>query len=115
MAKEMIKEEKSAIESVDQMLEKVDRIAVKPQDEEIEVEFYNLENPGLTIKFAYGSTKNKKIYTLFHGGKYKLPRSVVKHISTRQMPLWNYTSDGTGRLRKNLLGYKSRFECRTAW
>lgn len=116
MAKEMMKEEKATgIETVDQALEKADRIDVKPKDEEIEIEFYNIENPGLTIKFAFGSTRNKKIYTLFHGGKYKLPRSVVKHISTRQMPMWNYTSDGTGRLRKNLLGYKSRFECRTAW
>lgn len=102
-------------ETIQEAVEKIEKIATKPQDEEIEVEFYNLENPGLTIKFAFGSTRNKKVYTLFHGGKYKLPRSVVKHISSRQVPLWNYKSDGTGRLMKNLLGYKSRFECRQAW
>ena len=57
-------------------------VAVKPPvsdrekqwlEDEIEVEFYNLEEPGLMNKFPYGSTKNFKNYTLMHGGKYKLP------------------------------------------
>ena len=57
-------------------------------DEEIEIEFYNIEEPGLQNKFPYGTTKNFKVYTLLHGGKYRLPRRVVQHIESRQTPIW---------------------------
>lgn len=81
-------------------------------DEEIEVEFYNLEEPGMINKFPFGTTKNYKIYTLLHGGKYKLPRKVIKHIETRQTPIWRHIPDGMGSMRKELTGWKPRFQCR---
>ncbi len=81
-------------------------------DEEIEIEFYNLEEPGLMNKFPYGSTKNFKVYTLMHGGKYKLPRKVVQHIESRQTPIWKWSSDGSGVMNKKMTSMKSRFQCR---
>jgi len=72
----------------------------------------NLEEPGLNIKFVYGSTNGAQKYELMHGGKYKLSREVVNHIESRQTPIWSYRPDGTGMMRKELTGYKPRFQCR---
>ncbi len=81
-------------------------------EEEVEIEFYNTEEPGLMIKFPYGGTKNFKTYTLMHGGKYKLPRKVVKHLETRQTPIWKWQPDGSGSMAKKLVSMKPRFQCR---
>jgi hypothetical protein len=81
-------------------------------DEEVEIEFYNMEEPGLMNKFPFGTTKNFKVYTLIHGGKYKLPRKVIKHIESRETPIWKWQPDGTGGLGKKLVGMKPRFQCR---
>jgi hypothetical protein len=81
-------------------------------DEEIDIEFYNLEEPGLLNKFPYGTTKNHKVYTLMHGGRYKLPRRVVQHIESRQTPIWKWQPDGSGSMSKKLTGMKPRFQCR---
>jgi len=81
-------------------------------NEEIRIEFNNIEEPGVPQKFVYGTTKNAKTYTLLHGGKYTLPRRVVEHIESRQTPIWSYRPDGTGSMRKELTGHKSRFQCR---
>lgn len=81
-------------------------------DEEVEVEFYNLEEPGVINKFSYGTTKDFTDYTLFHGGRYTLPRKVVKHIESRQTPIWSYEPDGQGRMAKKQTGWKPRFQCR---
>lgn len=84
-------------------------------DEEIEVEFQNIEEPGLMLKFAYGTTKNPKTYTLMHGGSYKLPRHVVRHLESRQTPIWAYQPDGTGMMAKKLVGSRPRFNCRQTY
>lgn len=81
-------------------------------EEEIDIEFYNLEEPGLMNKFPFGSTKNFKVYTLLHGGKYKLPRKVIRHIESRQTPIWKFMPDGLGGMAKKLSGMKPRFQCR---
>lgn len=81
-------------------------------NEVITVEFYNLEEPGVPVKFVYGDTKNPENHYLMHGGKYHLPRRVVQHVESRQTPIWGYKPDGHGRMQKNLEGYKSRFQCR---
>lgn len=81
-------------------------------NEEIMIEFMNLEEPGAPVKFPFGTTRKNKIYTLMHGGKYRLPRRVVTHIESRQTPIWGYRPDGKGQMEKNLEGYKSRFQCR---
>lgn len=80
--------------------------------EELDVEFYNLEEPGLSVSFSYGTTKNVKKYQLFHGGKYKLPRRVVQHLETRGTPMYKWVPNGEGGLEKQLIGKKSRFQCR---
>jgi len=81
-------------------------------NEEIMVEFFNLEEPGVPLKFVYGPTDKTEKHILLHGGKYKLKREVVQHIESRQTPIWGYKPDGKGLMQKNLEGYKSRFQCR---
>lgn len=80
--------------------------------ENVTFEFFNLEEPGVPIKFAFGPTNDTKTYTLLHGGKYTYPRRVLQHIESKQTPIWGYKPDGHGRMTKNLEGYKSRFQCR---
>ena len=80
--------------------------------EEIEIEFYNIEEPGVINKFSFGTTKDYTDYALFHGAKYTLPRKVIKHLESRQTPLWSYEPDGHGKMVKKLTGWKPRFQCR---
>tara|TARA_R110002126_G_scaffold127479_1_gene269685 strand:+ start:50 stop:370 length:321 start_codon:yes stop_codon:yes gene_type:complete len=78
----------------------------------IPFEFFNLEEPGVPIKFSFGPTNKTKTYTMLHGGKYNYPREVVQHLESRQTPIWGYKPDGSGKSAKNLEGYRSRFQCR---
>jgi len=75
-------------------------------------EFYNLEEPGLMHKFSYGNTKNRYDFTFFHGGKYKVPRFIADHVGSASTPIWKWRPDGTGTMRKELTGQKSRFQMR---
>ena len=81
-------------------------------NEEIRIEFFNLEEPGVPLKFVFGPTRKTETHTLLHGGKYTLRREVVQHVESRQTPIWGYKPDGEGRMQKDLKGYKSRFQCR---
>lgn len=95
--------------------EKTKQISEEEQkwlDEVIEVEFYNIEEPGVMNKFSFGTTKDYTDYALFHGAKYPLPRKVIKHIESRQTPIWAYEPDGKGQMVKKLSGWKPRFQCR---
>ena len=84
-------------------------------NEEVTVEFMNLEEPGLMMKFVYGPTKLAKTYTLIHGGKYKIPRHLVNHLNTRETPTWKWAPDGSGSLVKSLVSMKPRFQCREVY
>lgn len=81
-------------------------------EEKITFEFFNLEEPGVLVKFSFGPTNNIKKYTMMHGGKYNHPRKVLRHLESRQTPMWGYKPDGNGAMAKSLQGYKSRFQCR---
>lgn len=74
-----------------------------------EYEFYNLEEPGLSQKFSYGDTKNNHRFTFFHGGKYRIPRFIARHIESCTTPLWDWRPDGSGRMEKKKVGDKPRF------
>lgn len=74
-----------------------------------EFEFYNLEEPGLAQKFPYGNTSNNHTFTLFHGGKYRLPRFVARHLESCSTPIWDWRPDGNGRMTKRQVGTKPRF------
>lgn len=77
--------------------------------EESEYEFYNLEQPGLAISFVYGGSKNKQKFTFFHGGKYRLPRFIAKHVESSGTPIYKWRPNGLGSLEKKLEGRKPRF------
>ena len=77
-----------------------------------EYEFMNLEEPGLSNSFPYGSTKNKEEFTFFHGGKYKLPRFIARHMESCCKPIWKWRPDGTGRMNKQKVGNDPRFQMR---
>jgi hypothetical protein len=77
-----------------------------------EYEFYNLEEPGLAIKFPYGSTRNSHNFTFYHGTKYKVPRHVARHLESCSTPIWDWRPDGTGKMTKQRVGEKPRFQMR---
>lgn len=77
-----------------------------------EFEFMNIEDPGLVHRFPYGNSKNKHDFTLFHGGKYKLPRFIAHWIESRTKPIWQWRPDGLGSMTKKLIGQDPRFQMR---
>lgn len=78
-------------------------------------EFMNIEEPGLMHTFSYGCAGNSMKFTFFHGGKYKLPRFIARHIDSRGTPMWSWRPDGTGGLHKERVGMKSRFQMREVY
>lgn len=77
-----------------------------------EFEFYNLEEPGIPQKFPYGDTRKNHTFTFLHGGKYKLPRHVAQWVESRGTPIWDWRPDGSGRMVKQRVGEKPRFQMR---
>jgi len=101
-------------------LQKLPIILRKPKNEKeekflrevCEFEFYNLEEPGLCHRFPYGNTKHSHNFTLFHGGKYKLPRFIAQWVESRTKPIWDWRPDGLGGMTKKLIGQDPRFQMR---
>ena len=77
-----------------------------------EFEFMNIEEPGLSHRFPYGNAKHHHNFTMFHGGKYKLPRFIARWIESRTTPMWDWRPNGTGGLEKKFIGQKPRFQMR---
>lgn len=75
-------------------------------------EFYNLEESGLNLSFCYGNTRFQKNFLFMHGAVYKVPRHVARHIENRTTPIWAWRPDGTGRMQKQKVGEKPRFQMR---
>lgn len=75
-------------------------------------EFMNLEEPGLSVKFAYGNAKKKHNFLFFHGGKYTLPKFIARHMESKCTPMWSWRPDGLGGMKKEQTGSKSRFQMR---
>lgn len=82
-----------------------------------EYEFSNLEEPGLSLKFPYGSTRRKHNFTFFHGGRYRVPRFLAQYLETRSTPIWDWRAsvDGSGKMTKQRMGDKSRFQMRQVY
>ncbi len=95
----------------------------QPRDEQEEkflrevcdFEFINLEEPGVMHKFPYGSTRKSHTFNLMHGGTYKLPRFIARHIESCSTPIWEWRPNGLGGLEKKFLGTKPRFQMRQVY
>jgi hypothetical protein len=77
-----------------------------------EFEFYNTEEPGLSIKFPYGNTKKNHSFTFEHGSKYRIPRHVARHVESSSTPIYSWKPNGSGAMQKIQTGTKSRFQMR---
>lgn len=75
-------------------------------------EFYNVEEPGLTHTFPYGNTRHQRTFKFFHGQTYHVPRHVARHVENCTTPIWAWRPDGTGRMVKQKIGEKPRFQMR---
>lgn len=75
-------------------------------------EFYNSEEPGLHHKFPYGNTRNRHTFEFFHSQTYHVPRHVARHLENCTTPIWDWRPDGSGRMIKQKVGEKSRFQMR---
>ena len=73
-----------------------------------EFEFLNLEEPGVMHPFSY----NGQSFKLFHGNKYKFPRFLARWLESRSRPIWDWRPDGTGSMKKKLIGRDPRFQMR---
>ena len=115
-AKRVKIEEPKEVLSVDEVLEREDvrKFEEKkaPYGEDVEVEIYNIEEPGAPINVVYGPANNLYKKTFLHGGKYKIPKEIIKWLESRQVPLYKWRPDGTGAMQKTLIGYKQRFSCK---
>ncbi len=80
-----------------------------------EYEFLNLNDNGLRIRFPYGSTNTHEIFTFFHGGKYKIPRHLARHVETRTVPNYSWRPNGLGQIVKEQTGTKPRFQMRQTY
>jgi len=77
-----------------------------------EYEFQNLEEPGVSCRWSYGNAKSTQVFTFFHGGKYRVPRFIARHLESCSTPIWKWKPDGLGGLHKEQLGTKPRFQMR---
>lgn len=108
-----VRDEKKSIDD----LKKLPIIGRQPTNEKEEkflrevcdFEFYNLEEPGISVRFPYGNSKNQHNFTLFHGGKYTLPRFIARHLESCKTPIWKWRPDGLGAIHKEKVGYAPRF------
>lgn len=82
---------------------------------EIQIEFNNLQNPGVMLEFTYGDTKNFKKYKLFDGVIVKLPEKVVRHLETCGTPFYKYAPDCAGVIVKTFIKMNPRFSCRRVY
>lgn len=78
-------------------------------------EFMNIEEAGLMQKFVYGNASNKHTFIFMHGGKYKVPRFIARHIESRDTPIWGWRPNGSGGMEKILKGRNSRFQMREVY
>lgn len=78
-------------------------------------EFINVEESGMMQRFPYGTTRNKMDFTLLHGGRYKLPRFIARHLESCTTPIWKWRPDGHGGIHKELVGRKPRFQMREVY
>ncbi len=77
-----------------------------------EFEFYNLESTGLSVTFPYGNTNVREDFMLLHGGRYKIPRHIARHVESRSTPRYEWQPDGTGKMISKRIGDKPRFQMR---
>lgn len=75
-------------------------------------EFYNLEDPGMLIKFRYGDTTRNTKFIFLHGGKYDVPRHVARHIENCSTPIHDWRPNGMGQMVGQKTGDKPRFQMR---
>lgn len=80
-----------------------------------EFEFMNIEEPGVSVRFPYGNAKHQHVFTLFHGGKYRIPRFIARHLESCSTPIWEWKPDGSGRMVKKRVGTKPRFQLRQSF
>lgn len=55
-----------------------------------EFEFYNIENPGMPVQFPYGDAKHRSDFAFEHGGRYRVPRHVARHLESCSTPKYEY-------------------------
>lgn len=81
--------------------------------EKVVIQFYNLEQPGQEAFFCLGGCLCPKSITLQHGEVTTLTRGEVRFIESRQTPIWEYKANGTGKMKKERVGWKPRYQCRS--
>ncbi len=80
------------------------------EDEILKVKFMNVENPGGDLEFTLQAGKYK--YHLYDGQVYDLPKKVVNHLNSLQVPFTQPVIDAnTGEQRGVRKSWRNRFTC----
>lgn len=81
----------------------------------VEYEFFNTQEPGVFMKFSYGTSKQQERFTLMHGASYLLPRFLARFLESRATPIYKWDADGTGRMVATPTGMDARFRLREVY
>lgn len=77
--------------------------------------FQNLEEPGISMSFMYGGTKNCVNLLMMHGGKYRFPRFLARHIENCSKPIYENRPDGNGSTTAVEVARTPRFQMRQVY
>jgi len=80
-----------------------------------EYQFQNIEEPGISLRFIYGGTKNAVNLLMMHGGKYKFPRFLARHIENCCKPIYENQTDKNGISTAVKVGETPRFQMRQVY
>jgi hypothetical protein len=87
--------------------------------EKATIQFYNIEQPGRSQSFCFGTCNNPERITLDHGEIRELSRAAIRFIESRQTPIYEYQKEGgdattnkRATIKKKIVGWKPRFQCR---
>lgn len=99
MAQKKEKTAESRLKSVQDRIEKEEKVRVK---------FINNESPGIPLEFTYEGIR----YKLDPGLEYELPYSVVNHLNSLAVPDPKFEMDpATGQMKEVSRTMKHRFTC----
>ena len=75
-------------------------------------EFSNVENPGQSHSFPFGSSSRNATFCFFHGGRYRLPRFLANHMNESGIPQREKYKNLSGHTEERVVGKKPRLNMR---
>lgn len=81
----------------------------------VEYEFENKQDPGLKLKFTYGTTKQHEQIEIWCNEPTPLPRFIARYLQSKGNSIYKYQPDGRGNMIPQFQGRDSRFVLREVY